>query len=268
MKTLTRNTKIASLFMLAEKYEDHTTPAVGITMPKLNGLRAMYIPGSGFWSRDGVQYSPACTDHIKLSPTKPIDGEFYLHGLDLQEINSLIGVNLDQPTEKTATIQFHAFDIVDTSMRAHMRMNRLGDQLVSTTNVVQIDWKLSIRENYINFFTDYIRRGYEGQMLKDAYSVYTPGRTSKILKNKRWYWIEARITKINEGLGELTGMFGGATVVGPAGEVFNVGGGKGLTHDERARLWVERSELVGKTVKVRYLSKSTDGIPLNATIVL
>ena len=149
-----------------------------------------------------------------------------------------------------------------------MRMNRLGDQLVNSTNVVLIDWKLAIRENFINFFGEYIRAGYEGQMLKDAYAPYTPGRTSKILKNKRWYWMDARITKINEGLGELAGVFGGATVVGPDGEVFNVGGGKGLTHEERARLWVERGELIGKVVRVRYLAKSSDGIPLNSTIVL
>lgn len=261
---MTKDPNIAARFMLAHNFADYTPPPLAISMPKLNGIRAMYIPGRGFWSRDGVQYAETVTAHIKVNSAEPIDGEFYAHGWDLQRINAAIGVNLDAPVADTASVQFHVFDYIVPVLHAVARMERLPDG----ENVVKVPWKLCTFQQYDKLFPEYIQQGFEGQMLKQPYSGYFPGRSQRLLKRKDWKFMDVKIIELCEGKGEFAGMFGGAVVETSQGLRFNVGTGKGLTHLQRIQIWNRPDVLINKWYKIRYLALSTDKKPLNATILL
>lgn len=265
---MNKNPVIAAKFMLAAKYEDYARPPLAICMPKLNGIRAMYVPGAGFFSRDGVQYSPAVVNHIKIRNLHPVDGEFYVHGWDLQRINAAAGVNLDQPVEDTASVKFHIFDVLSPMDSADRRRGYIESIVADGENLVAVEQKLLQYTQYDAHFDACVRAGYEGQMLKLPFAPYTAGRTPRLLKRKDWKYIDATVVEVFEGLGELGGMFGGATVETAAGVRFNVGCGKGLTHEERIRIWRNPKTLLGKVVKVKYIFASADNKPLNATIVL
>lgn len=265
---MTKDPNIAARFMLAHNFADYTPPPLAISMPKLNGIRAMYVPGRGFWSRDGVQYAETVTAHIKVASSEPIDGEFYVHGWDLQDINAAIGVNLNAPVADTPAVQFHVFDYIVPVMPAVQRMERLPAVVAASANVVAVPWKLATFQQYDKLFPEYINECYEGQMLKQPYSGYFPGRSQRLLKRKDWKFMEIKILELCEGKGEFAGMFGGALVETSQGLRFNVGTGKGLTHLQRIQIWNRPDSLINKWYKIRYLALSTDKKPLNATILL
>lgn len=271
MKTLTRDTRIASMFMLAEPYENYgPLDEQMICMPKLNGIRAMWIPGRGFWSRDGMQYSPAVTDHIRINSPVPVDGEFYVHGWPLQRINAAVGVNLDEPTEDTTSVIFHAFDVYNPTMIASMRYGVLLRVVVDSecNNFTQVVQKHLLSEDQEYWFNEWIKNGYEGMMLKSPNVGYVPGRTKHLLKRKNWRYLQAKVLSLHEGKGELAGMFGGAEMELATGQKFNAGTAKGLTHVERIAIWKNPASLVGSWRDIRYIELSEDKKPLNATIVL
>lgn len=268
MKTLTRDTAIAKMFSLATVYEPETCPRECIIMPKLNGIRAMFIPGRGFWTRDGMQYSPAVTDHILVESFAPIDGEFYVHGWPLQRINAAIGVNLDQPVEDTATVKFHAFDLYDTVQAAFGRFSRLAKMHVRSENVELVRWYSAAKSDVDKIFGHFVSARYEGVIIRDAYAGYCPGRTRKMMKRKAWQFTSGRIVAATEGLGKFAGMLGGFTVADNTGRKYNVGCSKGLDDARRTLMWVERDGWIGQDLPVRYISLSDAGLPLNATFVL
>ena len=267
--SLTKDPKIANMFMLAHEYNGSLTYPV-ISMPKLDGVRAMYIPGCGFWSRDGVQYSPAVTDHIKIVSNVPVDGEFYKHGWKLQRINAAIGVNLDQPTEDTKEIYFVAYDVVVPFKSAAVRMALVEEVSRNSPDYVEsVYWGiLNNQRDVDDCYNTCIKDGYEGQMLKLARELYTPGRTRNLLKRKAWKFKEVQVVALHEGKNSLAGYFGGARVRMSTGVEFNCGGGEGLTDDVRRQLWLNPERLMNKWIKIRYREESAGGTPLNATIVL
>lgn len=271
-----RNTRVANLFMLAQCWDNYTPPRAALVMPKLNGIRAMYVPGEGWFSRDGVQYANAVLGHIEVKSKLPVDGELYVHGWSLQRINAAAGVNLLAPVEDSARVEFHAFDVVNTMATAMARATQLCRVINDSKNVVAVEWSVARDgvaydgSDYEDLFTRYIRDGYEGAMYKDLMRPYIPGRTTALLKRKNWSYIPVRVLEIKEGLGKFAGMFGGALVCArdnPA-LTFNVGVGKDLTDDMRRTLWREPARVLGREFSARYLVLSDDGKPLNATIKL
>ena len=267
--TKPRNTKIAQTFMLAECWDSYTPPRSALVMPKLNGLRAMWVPGEGWFSRDGVKYSDAVLGHIKVDSKIPVDGELYVHGWSLQQINSAVGVNLLAPVEDSARVQFHVFDVVSTMALLHTRLMKAAQVVAHSSNLVLVDFEV-LSQPWFDPFTQYIRDGYEGAMYKSLNMPYIPGRTTALLKRKDWKYMDVRVIGIKEGLGKFANMFGGADVVAIHDPTltFNVGVGKALTDTMRRAIWKNPDTIIGKVFTARYLNLSDDGKPLNPTIKL
>src|ERR1700722_77162 len=116
--------------MLARTYGPKFNHFPCFLQPKLNGVRALaHHESSGFvmQSRDEKLWSYAVLGHImdELSAFlveaqklfgqswNPIfDGELYVHGWRLGDINSAIAVKRLEPTVKTKNVEFHIFDTI------------------------------------------------------------------------------------------------------------------------------------------------------------
>ena len=100
----------------------------------------------------------------------------------------------------------------------------------------------------------------EGLMLNRD-SRYYRKRHSGILKVKRFYTVDLKVTAVEEGSGRLAGMLG-AFVVDYKGNSVNVG--SGMSDEQREEFWRNRESLPGRVIEVKYKEESRDkktGLP-------
>ena len=84
---------------------------------------------------------------------------------------------------------------------------------------------------------------------------YECKRTAKLIKVKRFYTMDLKITEVVEGDGRLKGTLG-ALVVEYKNNTVNVG--SGFTDEQRNYLWNNREQIVGCIVEVKYKEVSID----------
>ena len=245
-----------------------------VSMPKLNGLRCMYIPQRGFFSRDGKRWNDAVLAHI-VPPTTDyiIDGELYCHGMSLQKINSAVGVNRIEPGEDAERIIFYAFDLVEPKFNALTRMLLLDkvyrDNRIESTNV--IGWETcKTRIELDRCYREYIYRNFEGQMLKSVFGSYMPQGTkerSTMNLQKRKAFLDAEflcIGRVVSTEGKCAGKLGALTFITLKGVAFEVG--TGFTDEEREEYIREDFDFRRKAT-IKYLNLTDDGRPFNASFV-
>jgi DNA ligase-1 len=116
----------------------------------------------------------------------------------------------------------------------------------------------------------------EGVMLANPQAEYQLKRSSELLKVKDFFDIEVEIIGHAEGAGKhqdrlgalrcrvkwdskVTSFYGGTAKMVDTIACFNVGGG--FSDSQREWPWVNANLPIGKTIKVKFLSVSKDGIP-------
>lgn len=247
-----------------------------ISMPKLNGLRCMFIPGRGFFSRDGKRWNDAVLEHIVPPDTDYIiDGELYCHGMSLQQINSAVGVNRLEPGPDAPWITFFAFDLVEPKFNALTRMllleKILNDSRGQTAGIDLVKWEIcKTRIELDCAYETYIDKGYEGQMIKSVFGSYMPqGAKERATMNlqKRKAFLDAEFSCVGRVIsteGKCAGKLGALKFVTPKGVAFEVG--TGFTDEEREEFIREDFDFRRKAT-IKYLNLTDDGRPFNASFV-
>lgn len=270
-----KDSSIAASFMRAAVYDASKFGHV-VSMPKLNGLRCMYIPGQGFFSRDGKRWNDAVLSHI-IPPTTDyiIDGELYCHGMSLQKINSAVGVNRIEPGEDAERIKFFAFDIVEPKFNALTRMLLLekiiNDHREEIEMVTMIEWEIcKTRIELDNCYEEYLKQQFEGQMLKSVFGSYMPqGEKERSTMNlqKRKAFLDAEfwcVDRVVSNEGKCKGKLGALKFVTSKGVSFEVG--TGFTDEEREE-FIQPNYNFRKNATIKYLNLTDDGRPFNASFV-
>ncbi len=247
-----------------------------ISMPKLNGLRCMFIPGRGFYSRDGKRWNDAVLAHI-VPPTTDyiIDGELYCHGMSLQQINSAVGVNRIEPGDNAQWIVFFAFDLVEPKFNALTRMLLLdkvySDNFKKIESSRVVPWEIcKTRIELDRCYENYVDTNYEGQMIKSVFGSYMPqGAKERATMNlqKRKAFLDAEFSCVGRVIsqeGKCAGKLGALKFVTPKGVAFEVG--TGFTDEEREEFIREDFDFRRKAT-IKYLNLTDDGLPFNASFV-
>ena len=273
--TKEKDPQIAASFMRAGIYDANKFGHV-VSMPKLNGLRCMYIPERGFFSRDGKRWNDSVLAHIIPPKTDYIiDGELYCHSMSLQKINSAVGVNRLEPGEDSLSIIFFAFDLVEPKFNALTRMllleKLLNDSHYETAGITLINWEICKTRIELNeCYNDYISRNYEGQMLKSVFGSYMPqGSKERSTMNlqKRKAFLDAEFECIGRVIsqeGKCAGKLGALKFITNKGVVFEVG--TGFTDEEREE-FIAPNYHFQKKATIKYLNLTDDGRPFNASFV-
>lgn len=271
--------------LLAHIYEPHRVTYPCYVQPKLNGIRALYQNGR-FQSRDELPFPEGLLEHLAaplreaFSPEVILDGELYKHGWLLQRINGAVTPVRQQPTEDTLQVEYHVFDVVDYNKSFYERYNNVDFRGTGVQSVRTVHCGTEALSNEL--YAQFVSLGYEGMMYRLGGCPYTRpkqpyavamGRTKflsdqsnrcwHLLKRKSWADDEFICVAVVEGEGRLQGTLGALVCITPSGLRFNVG--SGVTDSERAVYWHEPP--IGHQIKVKYLVLSSDGIPLNPTIL-
>lgn len=283
----------------AHKYEESRITYPCWLQPKLNGLRALYQNGK-FYSQDFEQWNDPVVHHLvtELRDTFDqnivLDGEIYVHGWLLQQINSACGVTRLAPNSRTTDVQYHVFDRVSFRDDFATRTRDVFDTLTAH----RLKRVFPVRPVYVHsraeadrYYIQQVELGYEGIMYRLDDCPYTkpnqPGtspsnpraryisdqnnRVWHMLKRKDWHDDEFLCVGVQEGKetdkgGKLVGAVGSVTCVNSQGVEFNVGSFEGFALDERINLWNHTELVVGHMLTVKYLTLTENGTPFNARV--
>lgn len=257
--------------------------------PKLNGVRALYRAGQmqsrGLREEEGKLWNPKVVTHLlseleKVIPSNWLtDGELYLHGKSLQQINSAIAVNRADVSAKSHEIEYHIFDIIDTSrlllpfhdrasllhsLQEKLIINRCAKvKVVPTTLITQ-------HELAETLYSHYRQQNYEGIMYRNALTPYgfaencgnKENRWKYLLKRKGWMDEEFLITGFNRTVGDKGNPGFQLTCVTSSGQTFTVGSGL----SQEMQNFYEQHPPINQLAKVRFEMYSDTGVPLKPTL--
>lgn len=271
--------------MLAHRFNDHkhkiSYPIY--VQPKLNGVRALYH-NSNFQSRDEVLWNKPVLQHLHqelrniCGDNMILDGELYLHGKSLQQINGAISIMRKEADSKTLEIQYHVFDcnllnkpdlpfsersLELEGLKARCTFwNAKSIHVVPTLLVHQLDAE--------TLYSRYREEGYEGLMYRDPTKAYgfaercgnKQNRWTHLLKRKAWQDDEFEVVDFNITTGEKGNRGFQLTCKTVDGVQFNVGSGMASGEVD----YYTDNPPIGKLARVRYEMLSDGLVPLKPTL--
>ena len=251
-----------------------------IVQPKLDGHRAIAIRNASgeylLYTSEGNEVNlphleDGLSDLSKINGLPySLDGEIYTHGLSFEEISSLI----KSPRHRSNILCFHAFDLYtpNTSdpffMRAKIlsqHFERVRTRKAECIRCVPTYLAYSL-EDINEAMARCVAEGYEGIVIRHYRGLYETKRSTFLMKYKPKQQDTYEILSVSEAFGvdgdplSMVGSFLVKPTDAGIAYTFSVSAGT-ITHVERKRLWLQKSELVGKMLLVSYQTQTAKGIP-------
>lgn len=241
---------------------------------KLNGVRATFYKGK-LYARSGVPYEGL--DHIidvldfDANQGVVFDGELTLKSKgelsDNEAFRKSTGIINSDAADKTE-ICYTIFDVLPTvefengkSAEGYGGRRELLDQLRTFLEVGDGSVKVlpalyhgTDQEKIGELLEQMVQEDKEGLMV-NLNVPYQRKRHNGILKVKRFYTMDLRILRCEEGSGRLAGTLG-AFVLGYKGNEVNVG--SGFSDEQRTAFWAAKDEMPGRLCEVKYKEVSYD----------
>jgi len=107
------------------------------------------------------------------------------------------------------------------------------------------------KEAMRKFNIETLAAGYEGIMIKDPLAPYETKRTASWLKIKPIITVDLEIVGVEEGTGKYVGNCGALVLEGEdSGYKIRTNVGSGLTDEQRADIWANQQNVLGRIVEV------------------
>jgi DNA ligase-1 len=245
--------------LLAETWDGEQCVNGWLMSEKLDGVRGLW-DGSRFLSRQGNVYHAPAWFTAGL-PAMLLDGELWLGRGAFQRTVSI--VRRHDGSEQWREIRFLVFDAPTLDEPFEERLKQIGDVLARAKSryACLLPQEHCRNERHLYKQLDaVIAQGGEGLMLREPGSRYIAGRSSTLLKVKRFHDAEARVLGHQPGTGRHKGRLGALLVELSSGVQFAVG--SGFTDRER-----EQPPALGSTITFRYQELSDRGVPRFPTFV-
>jgi DNA ligase-1 len=245
--------------MLAYEYSKrkHSLGNSLCVQPKLDGCRALQKDGV-FWSRQGKLFNPDITKHLAIDTNGIIlDGELMLpKPYTFQDTSSAV----KKLTKLSMELRYNVFDIVDTNLTFRERFDKLTSLVGSNPKVVIVPtYPVNSEEDIMKYHKKFCANGYEGTIIRDYDSKYTPGmRSQYLLKHKDFMDAEYKIIDVIYGFGKEAecAIF---VCVTPGGSTFECRPLGSIEH--RQEILMNKKSYIGKNLKVKFQNLTDDGIP-------
>lgn len=282
--------------MLAQRWEDRKEKfdwTLYSLQPKLNGLRCIATQESITSRRlERIVSLPNIESILSyLEPNEKLDGELYIHGVDLQTLQSYVMRN--RAHKLHYMVEYHVYDYVDLELpfvERSLQLNSIVKRLTeihrelyrdyceipeklrrSTVAGLQQDCPIKLvpthtytryaginhKEVISNYFRDCRKEGYEGCMIRNGDSLYELDyRSPNLLKYKEKMDAEFEIIDVSPGYNQ-TGIFVCKTKDGGIFEATPK-----WTTERKRYLLANKERFVGRFLTVEFEDYSRDGIPL------
>ena len=225
--------------------------------PKFDGVRAVFIPHNGFFTRNekpiaGFERMAEILDEVCMERGLLfVDGELVLKDRGFQASQSAI---LASEHADESKVEYHVFAAGGGFIDTADMLKNLPD--MPAENIFRVNSELipNTFEAVEAACGKFTAQGYEGVVLRDPLVAYVNDRTDFLLKYKFFREADLRITHAHEGAGKFAGTLGSLTVEGIIDGVnvrSNVG--TGLTDEDRRILFADKN-LTGKIITVKYQS--------------
>lgn len=243
----------APKLLLAETWDARIDIAGWWLSEKLDGVRALW-DGTCFLSRRGNVFHAPSWFTASL-PNVPLDGELWLARKAFQRTVGI--VRRHDQSDLWGEIRFLVFDAPAASEPFEERIEYLRDCFARhrPQYATLLPHERCNGEDHLHAQLDRIMAlGGEGLMLRQPCSRYEAGRSSTLLKVKRFHDAEARVLEHLPGTGRHRGRLGALLVALSDGTTFSVG--TGFTDAQR-----EHPPTVGSLITFRYQELSDRGVP-------
>ncbi len=239
--------------LLAESWDGELDPTGYLLSEKLDGVRAFW-DGIIFKSRGGHRYHAPAWFTAGL-PLEPLDGELWIGRKKFQRTVSIVRRH-DEP-DSWKEVRFLVFDAPADEGPFEKRL-----KLINTIMEINQPPYARAHEHVVCSGHDHLQGELakiealsgEGLMLRQPGSAYVTGRSSTLLKVKRFHDAEARVIGHEPGTGKHKGRLGALLVEMQNGTRFAVG--TGFTDKER-----ESPVPIGATITFKYQELSDAGVP-------
>lgn len=225
--------------------------------PKLNGVNAEYhlLPEPHITSRGGETYPIVHSrddhvfDEMKKHSINSVNGEIYLHGHHLQDIQSAV----KKPSDSKLQPEFLAFDLPAEKGNYSERLNKLNQ-----THIVNIATHIANSHDEIYaLHSHFVSKGWEGAIVRNADGLYEYNtRSYDVLKLKDVMDAEFKILTYDIDKNAHP-VFVCKTAEGKTFKVKPKG-----TDAERKEILRRIMYYVGEWYKIEFEMYSKDGIPL------
>ncbi len=245
--------KLGPPILLAESWDNCLDLSGWWMSEKLDGVRA-YWDGKRFLSRQGNSFL-APVWFTEGLPDWPLDGELWLGRREFSRTVSI--VRRQDQSEHWRSLRYMVFDAPAANGPFEDRLGHLTEALKSKPLPF-----CAVLENQVCRGLDHIQQEMdkiealqgEGLMLRQPGSRYEKGRSSTLLKVKRFHDDDAVVVGHLAGKGKHKGKMGAVNVRLPSGVEFSVG--TGFSDKQRAS-----PPPIGSKITFRYQELSDAGVP-------
>ena len=242
-----------------------------IVQPKFNGDRCRAIIKNGtvtLLSSEAIEILGAPHVNNLLSKHNldiELDGELYRHGMLHQDIHSIVSRKVNLHPEHSV-MRYHVFDVVSQSTPQVNRIQLLHKLPIFNNTIQKVPFVLANTvDDIMRIMDEYIQQGYEGVVVRELTAPYVRKRSTSVMKYKPHqedaYEIIDFVQEVSKD-GIKKEMIGAVQCVDDMGTKFKVG--FTTEHDLKHYWWVNREELIGKWLEVRYQAKTRDKVPYHA----
>lgn len=222
--------------------------------PKLNGVFARWDPTrKTFFSKRGIVFKEHLIPHLYRKYSvfdTTFDGEIWSPNLTLQQICGALSHERNEPAPYYKGLMYVPFDVPYAGGSWNNRLMVLHQHPEPTIVAVEYSVGLTNKDNC------------DGIIYRYKHGIYQRGPSGNVLKAK--FWKDCEVDVIRPELGTPTSLYAG--VLGALRCKFNnteVSVGTGFSHEER----IEFATNPPDRIKIKYLSLSQDGIPLNPSYI-
>ena len=225
--------------------------------PKYDGVRALFIPEQGFFTRNEKAIcvleeaqdllNSFCATH-NLSA---LDGEVILRGSGFQDSQSAV---MSAQHHAKHLLEYHVFAVRGDFSSTEEMLSALPDFPEHRVIKVHSEHIPNSYEAVERACREFTEQGYEGVVLRHPDVPYHEGRSNHLLKYKFFKEADLKIVGTEAGEGRLEGTLGALIVEGAIDGVnIRANVGTGLTDADRALLHADK-DIVGKVLTVKYQS--------------
>lgn len=207
--------------MLPSEYKDENLSGWFMS-EKLDGVR-------GFWNGRKLlskKMNKFATPSwfIKDFPPFELDGELYTQRNDFENIVSITAKSA--PSDEWKRVKFYIFDIPKMDANFSIKYEKMK-QIAKNSPFIEVIPQFVAKNNddVMKFFNKITSGGGEGVVVREPNLIYENGRSSRILKIKKFKDAECIVVAINKGKGKFSGKMGSLDCKMPNGEIFKIGSG-------------------------------------------